>query len=343
MVHAADRDAAIDRLRRALDETEIAGIQTTLPFDRFVARHPGFRAGDLSIEWVGGRLGRARRIGRAMPGRRPRRGRGAVAERRIDGDPADRPASRAARPESARRDRLGGRRPRRRDRSVAAMTPLCASRTGRPARSSATSTHRRPVTGPSPRRGRTVDRPPGIARRPDPRPDGGRGRRRRLAVRARGRGRRAGRPPGPGHDEPRGGRSTTDRPRFVPSSPDGSCPWPSRPGDAVVAGQRLLAVEAMKMENELRSPRAGTVDRVAIGRRPDRRARRSAGRHPVTREPDRSDRGGPGSGPRPLARDGPGQGAQGRPGAPRPVRDVVGDHDPGPLHPCRHGRPRRGA
>jgi acetyl/propionyl-CoA carboxylase alpha subunit len=52
MVHAADRDAAIDRLRRALDETEIAGIQTTLPFDRFVAGHPGFRAGDLSIEWV---------------------------------------------------------------------------------------------------------------------------------------------------------------------------------------------------------------------------------------------------------------------------------------------------
>jgi biotin carboxyl carrier protein len=34
-------------------------------------------------------------------------------------------------------------------------------------------------------------------------------------------------------------------------------------GDTVVAGQRLLAVEAMKMENELRSPRAGTVDRVA--------------------------------------------------------------------------------
>ena len=52
MVHAGDRGAAIDRLRRALDETEIAGIQTTLPFHRFVARHDGFRAGDLSIEWV---------------------------------------------------------------------------------------------------------------------------------------------------------------------------------------------------------------------------------------------------------------------------------------------------
>jgi biotin carboxyl carrier protein len=34
------------------------------------------------------------------------------------------------------------------------------------------------------------------------------------------------------------------------------------PGDAVQAGQTLLAVEAMKMQNELRSPRAGTVARV---------------------------------------------------------------------------------
>jgi acetyl/propionyl-CoA carboxylase alpha subunit len=52
MVHAGDRPAAIDRLRRVLDETEVAGIQTTLPFHRFVARHAGFRAGDLSIDWV---------------------------------------------------------------------------------------------------------------------------------------------------------------------------------------------------------------------------------------------------------------------------------------------------
>jgi acetyl/propionyl-CoA carboxylase alpha subunit len=53
MVHAADRPAAIARLRRALDEVEIGGIQTTLPFDRFVARHPTFLAGDLSTGWVG--------------------------------------------------------------------------------------------------------------------------------------------------------------------------------------------------------------------------------------------------------------------------------------------------
>jgi acetyl/propionyl-CoA carboxylase alpha subunit len=53
MVHAGDRPAAIDRLRRALDETEVAGIQTTLPFHRFVARDPSFRAAELSTGWVG--------------------------------------------------------------------------------------------------------------------------------------------------------------------------------------------------------------------------------------------------------------------------------------------------
>lgn len=52
MVHAGTRDAAIDRLRRAMDETEVAGIQTTLPFHRFVARDPSFRAAELSTGWV---------------------------------------------------------------------------------------------------------------------------------------------------------------------------------------------------------------------------------------------------------------------------------------------------
>ena len=53
IAHATDRPAAIARLRRALDEIEIGGIQTTVPFDRFAISHPTFAAGELSTSWVG--------------------------------------------------------------------------------------------------------------------------------------------------------------------------------------------------------------------------------------------------------------------------------------------------
>ena len=36
-------------------------------------------------------------------------------------------------------------------------------------------------------------------------------------------------------------------------------------GDTVAEGQTLFVVEAMKMQNELRSPRSGTVERVGVG------------------------------------------------------------------------------
>ncbi len=36
-------------------------------------------------------------------------------------------------------------------------------------------------------------------------------------------------------------------------------------GDTVTAGQTLIVVEAMKMQNELRAPRDGIVERVAVG------------------------------------------------------------------------------
>ena len=36
-------------------------------------------------------------------------------------------------------------------------------------------------------------------------------------------------------------------------------------GDTVTAGQTLLVVEAMKMQNELRAPRDGVVERVSVG------------------------------------------------------------------------------
>jgi acetyl-CoA carboxylase biotin carboxylase subunit len=74
MVHASDRTLAIDRLRRALDETEIGGIQTSLPFHRFVARSEAFAAAELSTGWVGehwdgpSALRRATRIGQLAAG-----------------------------------------------------------------------------------------------------------------------------------------------------------------------------------------------------------------------------------------------------------------------------------
>src|SRR5688572_16010696 len=36
-------------------------------------------------------------------------------------------------------------------------------------------------------------------------------------------------------------------------------------GDVVEAGQRVLVVEAMKMQNEIRAPRAGTIAQLAVG------------------------------------------------------------------------------
>ena len=73
MVHAADRPAAIDRLRRALDETEVGGIQTTLPFHRHVARDPSFLAAELSTGWVDDHWDGPARSGRGGPARAARR------------------------------------------------------------------------------------------------------------------------------------------------------------------------------------------------------------------------------------------------------------------------------
>jgi acetyl/propionyl-CoA carboxylase alpha subunit len=52
IAHGSDREEAIGRLGRALDETEVAGVQTTLPFHRWVVRDPAFKAGELTTDWV---------------------------------------------------------------------------------------------------------------------------------------------------------------------------------------------------------------------------------------------------------------------------------------------------
>jgi biotin carboxyl carrier protein len=36
------------------------------------------------------------------------------------------------------------------------------------------------------------------------------------------------------------------------------------PGQSVAAGQGLLVIEAMKMQNEIRSPKSGTVEKLAV-------------------------------------------------------------------------------
>ena len=52
MVVDETREAALDRLARALEECRIDGIQTTLPFHRFIVGEPSFRAGPVGIDWV---------------------------------------------------------------------------------------------------------------------------------------------------------------------------------------------------------------------------------------------------------------------------------------------------
>ena len=62
MTVGPDRATAIDRMRRALDEVAVTGIQTTLPFDRALVRAPAFQEGEVSTDWVDGRWdGEARR------------------------------------------------------------------------------------------------------------------------------------------------------------------------------------------------------------------------------------------------------------------------------------------
>jgi acetyl-CoA carboxylase biotin carboxylase subunit len=52
IVHAPTRRDAINRLRRALDEFAVLGIQTTIPLHRRIVDDPDFQAGDYTIHWL---------------------------------------------------------------------------------------------------------------------------------------------------------------------------------------------------------------------------------------------------------------------------------------------------
>ena len=54
IVWAPDREAAIDRMQRALGEFQIGGrgVKTTIPFHQRVMANPQFRKGDITTDFV---------------------------------------------------------------------------------------------------------------------------------------------------------------------------------------------------------------------------------------------------------------------------------------------------
>jgi acetyl-CoA carboxylase biotin carboxylase subunit len=52
IVHAPSRPEAIARMRRAIDEFAVMGIQTTLPLHQRILAEPAFQAGEYDIHWL---------------------------------------------------------------------------------------------------------------------------------------------------------------------------------------------------------------------------------------------------------------------------------------------------
>jgi len=52
IVWGMDRNDAIAKMKRALDEYRIVGVETTIPFCRFVMDHPKFIEGDFQIDFI---------------------------------------------------------------------------------------------------------------------------------------------------------------------------------------------------------------------------------------------------------------------------------------------------
>ena len=52
IVHARSREECLMRLRRALDEFVIEGVDTTLPLFRDLVNHPDMQTGDYDIHWL---------------------------------------------------------------------------------------------------------------------------------------------------------------------------------------------------------------------------------------------------------------------------------------------------
>jgi acetyl-CoA carboxylase biotin carboxylase subunit len=51
-VHGRDRNECLRRLHRAIDETVIEGIETTLPLHKWIISQPEFISGNYTIHWL---------------------------------------------------------------------------------------------------------------------------------------------------------------------------------------------------------------------------------------------------------------------------------------------------
>jgi len=52
VVHAADRSLAIDKMKQAIRDYQIVGVETTLDFGHWVMEHPAFVSGDLDTHFI---------------------------------------------------------------------------------------------------------------------------------------------------------------------------------------------------------------------------------------------------------------------------------------------------
>ena len=52
IVHGRDRDEALCRMRRCLNEMVVGGIETTIPLFQDLLQQPDILAGDYDIHWL---------------------------------------------------------------------------------------------------------------------------------------------------------------------------------------------------------------------------------------------------------------------------------------------------
>jgi acetyl-CoA/propionyl-CoA carboxylase biotin carboxyl carrier protein len=79
----ADREAAIARTIRALEEFQIEGVATTIPADLVILRHPDFRAAEHSTKWVEEKLDLTG-VAAPAPAAPPEEGEAPKVERQVD-------------------------------------------------------------------------------------------------------------------------------------------------------------------------------------------------------------------------------------------------------------------